>query len=86
MLQPQLVEKAIIVDISPVRSSPQLTSMETIFGSMLEVKVPSELDMKAARSSADKQLQKHITYPETRSFIMMNFVRKPDGRFVFAFS
>lgn len=82
-IQPEMVEKAVIVDISPVRSSTQLQSMKLIFGSMLEVNVPSELNMKAARSLADKQLKKTITNDETRGFIMMNFVKHPDGRFEF---
>lgn len=80
-IQPEMVEKAVIVDISPVRSSTQLQSMKLIFGSMLEVNVPSELNMKAARSLADKLLKKTITNDETRGFIMMNFVKHPDGRF-----
>lgn len=80
VIQPTMVEKAIIVDISPVHSSPLLHSMNTIFGAMVEVNVSSELDMKAARNSANDQLKKTITDEGTRGFIMMNFVRHPDGR------
>lgn len=82
-IKPQMIEKSIIVDISPVRSSPLMQSMITIFASMLEVNVPSDLDMKTARSLADKQLQKNITDNETRGFVMMNFVKHPDGRLYF---
>lgn len=80
--QPEMVEKAIIVDISPVRSSPLLTSMNIIFESMLTVSVPDDLDMRAARKLADSQLKKIITNDETRGFIMLNFVKHPDGKYV----
>lgn len=75
-----MVEKAIIVDISPVKSSPILTDMNTMFGAMLSVKVPADLDLIAGRKLADAQL-KAIMNDETRAFVMMNFLKKPDGSF-----
>lgn len=75
-----MVEKGVIVDISPVQSSPLLDSMATIFGAMTTIDVPSDMDMRSARNAADQQLQKTITNNETRGFVMLNFVKHPDGR------
>lgn len=80
IFQPEMVEKAIIVDISPVQTSPLLLAMEGIFGAMKSVRVAADLDMTAARKAANEQLMATSTMDEgTRSFVLTNFVRKPTG-------
>lgn len=75
-----MVEKAVIVDISPVKSSPLLEAMDHIFSVMLSVSVPAELSLSDGRKLANEQLKPAMN-DETRSFVMMNFVKRPDGSF-----
>lgn len=77
--QPQLVEKAIIVDVSPVTTSPALSNMGEIFSAMKRVRFAPGIDLAQARVSADKQLQQSIPEQVTRSFILMNLYRTPNG-------
>lgn len=78
-MQPQLVEKAIIVDVSPVTTSPALSNMGEIFSAMRRVRFVPGTDLAQARVSADKQLQQSIPEQVTRSFILMNLYRAPNG-------
>lgn len=78
-LQPHLVEKAIIVDVSPVTTSPSLTSMGEIFAAMRRVSLPKNIGLPEARVMADEQLKEVIVDKVTRSFILMNLYRATDG-------
>lgn len=75
-----MCERAIIVDISPIRSSPLLDSMLSIFGSMLSVTVPAELSLSDGRKLANELLRDKM-HDETRAFVMMNFTKRADGSF-----
>lgn len=77
--QPELVESAIFVDISPVQTSPSLHSMGALFEAMLNVRVPAELSLSAGRRVAGEQLADTL-HPSTQQFILMNLVKDPvDG-------
>lgn len=54
--------------------------MEGMFGAMLSVDVPAQLDLSAGRKLANQQLQS-VMNDETRAFVMMNFVKNADGTF-----
>lgn len=75
----------IIVDVSPVRSSPSLLSMGEIFAAMTKVNIPMTVKMSEGRELANLQLMKAIPSKETRDFVLMNLVKKSDGRFVILF-
>lgn len=79
-LQPELVEKLIIVDISPATSSPNLTSMPEIFQALETVNLPTDVSMSQARSSVDGQLSKSILDSSLRSFLLTNLIQKSNGR------
>lgn len=57
-----------------------LVGMNNMFSAMLSVQVPADLDLSAGRKVANAQL-KAVMNDETRAFVMMNFVKKPDGSF-----
>ncbi len=80
IFQPELVDRAIIVDVSPVRSSPSLMSMGEIFAAMTAVDIPDTLKMSEGRELANQQLMKAIPSKETRDFVLMNLVKGADGR------
>lgn len=73
------MEKAIIVDISPIGASPSLTSMGDIFAAMAQVTVASDLNMSAGRMSANEQLMDSIADKVTRDFVLMNLSKQSDG-------
>lgn len=79
-LKPELVEKAIIVDVSPITSSPALTSMGEIFAAMRRVKIDKKLSASGGRAAADKQLKESIPDKVTRDFILLNLYRAEDGK------
>lgn len=53
---PKLVEKLIVVDMSPVRTSPSLIEMEKIFQAMRTVKLSGGTTLTKARKLAEEQL------------------------------
>lgn len=75
-----MVEKAIIVDVSPVTTSPALKNMGEIFGAMRRVRVPNDIGLPEARSVADEQIKEFIPDKVTRNFILMNLYRAADGK------
>lgn len=80
--QPHLVEKAIIVDVSPATTSPSLKSMGEIFTAMRRVSLPNDIDLPQARIMADEQIKMYIPDKVTRSFILMNLYRAVNGAWV----
>lgn len=73
------MEKAIIVDVSPVTTSPGLKSMGEIFAAMRRVSLPKDATLPEARNMADEQLKEVIVDKVTRNFILMNLYRAVDG-------
>ena len=73
------MEKAIIVDVSPVTTSPGLKSMGGIFAAMRRVNIPKDIGLPEARNMADDQLKESIVDKVTRNFILMNLYRTVDG-------
>lgn len=80
LLQPELVEKAIIVDISPVTTSPALKNMKEIFAAMRRVKIDNGLSAAQGRAVAAEQIEDLIPDKVTRDFILLNLYRTEDGK------
>lgn len=74
-----MIEKAIIVDVSPVTTSPALKSMGEIFAAMRRVSLPNDIELPQARIMADDQIKEFIPDKVTRSFILMNLYRAVNG-------
>lgn len=58
--QPELVEKLVVVDISPVAVSPGLLTMPKYFEAMMSVKLFKNIPLSKARRMADEQLAKSV--------------------------
>lgn len=78
---PQLVEKLIIVDMSPVRTSPQLINMEKIFKAMRTANLEGVTTLTKARTSVKDQLATAIKSLPLRQFLAMNLVEANNGKF-----
>lgn len=57
---PELVEKLIVIDMSPVRVSPSLTEMIKLFHAMKTVTLDGTPTLSKARKMADEQLSQSI--------------------------
>lgn len=78
---PQLIEKLVVVDMSPVRSSPQLVEMEKIFDAMSAVKLDNVKTLSKARNVAAKQLETATKSITLCQFLTMNLVEADIGKF-----
>ncbi|PSN43465.1 hypothetical protein C0J52_03218 [Blattella germanica] len=79
--KPELVEKLIVVDISPVNVSPSLNTMPKYFDAMKSVKLEGNIPLSKARKIADEQLAKHIPDVGTRQFLLTNLVEAEGGQY-----
>ncbi|KAB0797218.1 hypothetical protein PPYR_08212 [Photinus pyralis] len=85
LLNPPLVEKLIVVDVSPV-NHPQFHEFDLIgnlLKAMRKVTFPSsDLNKVDVRRSIDRQLaEKGVRGKHLRAFLMTNIIKKPDGTY-----
>lgn len=78
---PELVDKLIIVDISPVTQSPHMGHMPTILNAMESVQFPINVNMSNARIIIDQQLAQHIPAKDLRAFLMTNLTQIGNQRY-----
>ncbi|KAM6403083.1 sn-1-specific diacylglycerol lipase ABHD11 [Rhynochetos jubatus] len=77
--RPDLVERLISVDISPVSTAP-VSEFSAYISAMNSVKIPDGLSRSAARQLADDQLRPVIQLPQLRQFLLTNLV-EVEGRY-----
>ncbi|NXL04824.1 ABHDB protein, partial [Mesembrinibis cayennensis] len=78
--RPDLVERLISVDISPVSTAP-VSEFSAYISAMKSVKIPDGLSRSAARQLADDQLRPVVQLPQLRQFLLTNLV-EVEGRYV----
>ncbi|KAM6192711.1 sn-1-specific diacylglycerol lipase ABHD11 [Sarcoramphus papa] len=78
--RPDLVERLISVDISPVSTTP-VSEFSAYISAMKSVKIPDGLPRSAARQLADNQLRPVVQLPQLRQFLLTNLV-EVEGRYV----
>ncbi|CAG9815156.1 unnamed protein product [Phaedon cochleariae] len=78
---PELVDRLVVVDISPVTDSPNMNNLPDLFRALETVSLPTEVSMSQARILADSQLEKYISSKELRSFLLTNLVQRDNGRY-----
>ncbi|NXP76239.1 ABHDB protein, partial [Ramphastos sulfuratus] len=71
--RPDLVERLICVDISPVTTAP-VSEFSAYISAMKSVRIPDGLSRSAARQLADDQLRPVIQLPQLRQFLLTNLV------------
>lgn len=75
-----MVEKLIVIDISPVSMPSDFSSMDTIFVAMKNLQVPKDLSMGLGRKYAETEMLKAINSRSTVDFMLMNLRKHADGR------
>ncbi|XP_026289129.1 protein ABHD11-like [Frankliniella occidentalis] len=78
---PELVDKLVVVDISPIGTSPQLMTMGKYFNAMQSIRLQPNIPLSAARKHADQQLSSTISDKGLRDFLIMNLVEKGSGQY-----
>lgn len=78
---PELVERLIIVDISPVTTSPNLHELPNLFNFMNSVKMPENIPLSQARNIVDKQLSEYILDKSLRAFLLTNLIQTDQQRY-----
>ncbi|XP_014481201.1 PREDICTED: alpha/beta hydrolase domain-containing protein 11-like isoform X2 [Dinoponera quadriceps] len=76
---PRNIEKLVVVDMSPVRTSPNLAQMATIFEAMRSMNVDGSPNLSKARQVANKQFAKYIKSLALRQFLAANLVEVDSG-------
>lgn len=70
-----------MVDISPVRTSPQIFSMVNLFDAMASVNIRPGIPMSKARKLADEQLKLITPDVNLRNFLITNLVQTNSGAY-----
>nr|CAI5834017.1 unnamed protein product [Callosobruchus analis] len=78
---PELVDRLIVGDISPVRNSPNLDNMPSLFQALESVNLPSNVLMSQARAMVDEQLASYISDKSLRAFLITNLVAADNGSY-----
>lgn len=71
----------IVVDISPVKTSPQIFSMVNLFDAMTAVSIRSGIAMSKARKLADEQLKAIVPDINLRNFLITNLIQTNSGSY-----
>ncbi|SPP78387.1 protein ABHD11 [Drosophila guanche] len=82
---PEMTERLIVVDISPIRVPRTTGEMQRIFDAMVNISLPPELPLSEGRKLAKQQLLAATDSNETVEFIMLNLRKDPQtGAFSWA--
>ncbi|KAJ2942876.1 hypothetical protein O0L34_g15066 [Tuta absoluta] len=81
LLCSDLVSSLIVVDISPVKTSPQIFTMINLFEAMGAVAIRPGIAMSKARKLADEQLKTITPDVNLRNFLITNLVQTNTGAY-----
>ncbi|KAF9407723.1 hypothetical protein HW555_012343 [Spodoptera exigua] len=81
LLCSDMVSSLIVVDISPVKTSPQIFSMANLFDAMTSVSIRPGIAMSKARKLADEQLKMITPDVNLRNFLITNLVQTNSGSY-----
>ena len=84
MKYPEMVQKMIIVDISPLAYDSHESSLEADHKSIIIALQLMDPDLIISREDADKKLQPTLSTLYVRQFLLKNLKRTPDGKFRWA--
>ncbi len=84
---PAMVQKMIVVDISPIsneyrQNEPEIVVHDRIISALLQI----DTELITSRDEADKLLQQSVAIPSIRAFLLKNLKRTPEGKFRWAFN
>uniref|UniRef100_A0A1A9UUX9 sn-1-specific diacylglycerol lipase ABHD11 n=1 Tax=Glossina austeni TaxID=7395 RepID=A0A1A9UUX9_GLOAU len=78
---PDMVDKGIIADISPISIPGDISAMSKILLAMKNINIPQDLPMAAGRQLANAELIKAVPSKETVDFVLLNLRKADDGKY-----
>jgi len=83
LLRPELIEKLVVADISPVNHNidddiKSSWHMEYFFHCLKNVQMRQDVSLSEARKDADQQLAVRIKEPARRAWLLMNMIEDPE--------
>ena len=82
ILKPELVDRAIIIDISPIAVPRDFYQMNDIFKAMENVDIPAKYSLGQGRKIAENQIKHAVGVQATVEFILMNLRKRDTGEYV----
>lgn len=81
-LQPELVQKLIVADISPITTSFNLKRMTQILIALRKMKLPKNMSLLQAKRLVSEHLMPLVKSKALTAFLLTNLVQKSDGRYI----
>ncbi|XP_054728605.1 protein ABHD11 isoform X1 [Anastrepha obliqua] len=78
---PDLVERVIVIDISPISVPRDFDQMERIFQAMESIDIPVKHSLSQGRKIAENQIKDAVRNQATVDFILMNLKKRDNGEF-----
>ncbi|XP_001605620.1 protein ABHD11 [Nasonia vitripennis] len=78
---PEIVDKLIVVDFCPTKTSPSLLSMMKLFEAMRTISLDGTPSLSKARKLADEQLSVSVKSNAIRQFLLTNLVESEPGKY-----
>ncbi|XP_014214305.1 protein ABHD11 [Copidosoma floridanum] len=78
---PDLIDKLIVVDFCPTKTSPSLLLMTKLFEAMRSVSLDGSPTLSKARKLADEQLSVSIKSNPVRQFLLTNLIEAEPGKY-----
>ncbi|XP_018561001.1 protein ABHD11 isoform X2 [Anoplophora glabripennis] len=78
---PELVEKLIVADISPITTSTDLKRVLKILLTLRNLKLPRNMPLSAAKKTVGESLMPLVKSRDIANFLLTNLVQKSDGSY-----
>lgn len=79
LTHPELVEKLVVVDVSPNKLSPSFVTVKSYLEAMQRIKFEDDMSISAARKLIDQKLSPIVPVPAVRMFLAMNVMQTKTG-------
>lgn len=78
---PHLINSLIVVDISPIRTSPAIIDLTLMFDAMRSIKLENNIPLSKARKNVEQQLMETVPDTYIRQFLLTNLVEVEGGKY-----
>ncbi|XP_050695696.1 protein ABHD11-like [Eriocheir sinensis] len=79
LTEPSVIEKLLVLDISPIGTSKSISSLPRFLEIMRRVTLPPDLTPQEARKHVDDLLKPAVAEPSIRQFLLTNLTQTPAG-------
>ncbi|XP_023015212.1 sn-1-specific diacylglycerol lipase ABHD11-like isoform X1 [Leptinotarsa decemlineata] len=83
---PELVEKLIVADISPITSSPSVKQLPKLLNILKRIEIPEKTTLQETRKILSEKLFTLVGNKQLVSFILTNLVQKNEGSYSWRFN